>query len=394
MGVLLRAPDGMDVSSQGNHAQATLMHASIKPPNPMYPTHGDPQCFSNGQCQDGDDWPHCNDDEGPWGYATVGIVVGARFSLNQGSPSYQGGDGTYVTGEAYYFSDSNALDKRDSTNGRGCHPNQDFGCAYDGTGALTCMTQDDFACKCDYDTVNPADYGTKVAQSLFDDANPDHVGFAGSPACDFNNQQPMFQLDYSSCWFEEDNDFLGYLVSAINSMWQQRSLWWNGRLPATEWLGEGYWGWNEVVASGNMETDRVGVADAVVVVIPPLHVSELDDGSASLCFLNQWAIGAIEEDLLNLFDLDSGLQGKPVIIMEQVQGLINDDECGEVWNGEDCEDGFRKSFFSQNFKFESGNCLLVFDQEKDGGDGNVYFHFADDGACDAWDAGVASFCSN
>merc|ERR1712048_1481385 len=75
MGVLLRAPDGMDVSSQGNHAQATLMHASIKPPNPMYPTHGDPQCFSNGQCQDGDDWPHCNDDEGPWGYATVGIVV-------------------------------------------------------------------------------------------------------------------------------------------------------------------------------------------------------------------------------------------------------------------------------------------------------------------------------
>merc|ERR1711870_98636 len=152
-------------------------------------------------------------------------------------------------------------------------------------------------------------------------------------------------------------------------MWQQRSLWWNGRLPATEWLGEGYWGWKEVV-------------------------SELDDGSASLCFLNQWAIGAIEEDLLNIFDLDSGLQCKSVIIMEQVQGLINDDECGEVWNGEDCEDGFRKSFFSQNFEFESGNCLLVFDQEKDGGDGNVYFHFADDGACDAWDAGVASFCSN
>merc|ERR1711879_1117427 len=136
-----------------------------------------------------------------------------------------------------------------------------------------------------------------------------------------------------------------------------------------------------------METDRVGVADAVVVVIPPLHVSELDDGSASLCFLNQWAIGAIEEDILNLFDLDSGLQGKPVIIMEQVQGLINDDECGEIWNGEDCEEGFRKSFFSQNFKFESGNCLVVF-EEKDGGDGNVYFHFGDDGACDAWDAGV------
>merc|ERR1711937_324163 len=101
--------------------------------------------------------------------------------------------------------------------------------------------------------------------------------------------------------------------------------------------------------------------------MPPLHASELDDGQASLCFLNKRAIAAIEEDLLKAMQLDGGaLAGKPVIIMEQVQGALTDDECQTWWEGADCEEGFRKKFFAQNFKFESGNCLLIHDQA-DGG---------------------------
>merc|ERR1712232_1046004 len=114
----------------------------------MYPTHGNIMCFLLGQCQDGDGFPDCTSDEGPWGYGTVGIVVGTKYSLNKFSASYKGGtdEATYVAGSAYYFSDSNSLDKRDTTNGRGCHGNQDFGCA--GTGDdVTCITKEEYQCK-------------------------------------------------------------------------------------------------------------------------------------------------------------------------------------------------------------------------------------------------------
>jgi len=395
MGILVRAPDGNDPSMFNNWVQASYIHASLKPPNPAYPTAANPQCHSNGQCQDGDWWPDCStgrDTDGPWGYATALLMYATKYQLNERSQHYkgngqQGKDNVYTP--TLYFSDSNALDEKARNGkdnfGRGCHASQNFGCT--GQGAdLKCITwsgkgTDD--CKCDYDGINPRDYGGQTAASLDPNKNPQMSGFWGAPTCGQGSKQPIFQQDYSSCWFEDAalKDDASLLVDAQNSMWSSTLVdaysWWNRRLPSTTWTGEGYWGWNEAVATGNIDTDAVNMADAIGIVLPAM--SGVDN--PSLCYLTKWAVDLLENDLLTYWN--KGYGHLPVVIMSQVAGTIPQEFCDNYWGGTDCDAGFKKDIFAQNFIFPTGgNCLNTYND-------HVYFYPKDDPMCQNWGP---SFC--
>merc|ERR1711879_691522 len=113
---------------------------------------------------------------------------------------------------------------------------------------------------------------------------------------------------------------------------------------------------NELAVSGIMETDPAEVADAVVIVMPPLDKKDLGGKDATLCNLNQWALAQIETDLINLWE--RGLGHLPVVIMEQILGAMDDQQCKDYWGGKDCKTAYRKSIFAQSFFFEKGSCLM------------------------------------
>ncbi|EJK71109.1 hypothetical protein THAOC_07483 [Thalassiosira oceanica] len=64
-----------------------------------------------------------------------------------------------------------------------------------------------------------------------------------------------------------------------------------------------------------------------------------------------------------------GWGSKPVLIMEQISG-IDANSCW-LWDNHKCDDGYQKKFFSQNYYFGDGSCLMIAD------DNEVYFWNAD-----------------
>lgn len=84
----------------------------------------------------------------------------------------------------------------------------------------------------------------------------------------------------------------------------------------------------------------------------------------SLCNLSLAAKIRLEENLHALYT--QGYGSKPIVVMEQTNGMDAAD-CNKYWNGQNCDDGYKKHFFRQNFIFPGGSCLLL------DHDGEVYY---------------------
>jgi len=431
IGILLRSSDGDSPSQFNGQIQATYMHASIKAPNPSYPSIATPLCPSPGQCNDNSKLPGpiCGgDNDVAWNYATLTRAYARKWNFNYRANSvhqgyYTGGniDGVdNIDTPTFYFSDSNSLDERKTSGGqeaftdrgRGCHNSQNFGCTGSKKGPVECMTYDSLECRCaianDPTAIDPTDYGKQAGQSVNRQSGAAHnPGLQGYntlyPTCPNNSPknkrrsipqgkkvtQPMFLLDYISCWFgiedlSSNNGYMKWIVQGSNSMWEYQDEWWNHRLPYEGRPGYGYWGWNEVVASGNIEDDVPNFGDAHVIVLPTLENVQ----DPSLCYLSSDAINNLEQQLIDQwYDPRWGMGGLPVVIMSQVRGVADTAFCNDYWDGKDCTEGWKKTIFSQNFKFPGqGWCLRV---PLAGGD-EVYFFKYDEPECTTW--GAPSYC--
>jgi len=392
MGILVRAPDGNEPGKYGGLLQGSYLHMSMKAPNSIYLGYGDIMAPTTGNCFEDDVGIY--DVTDPWVYASVAAVVATRWDMNQNSADYRGNDGGEVVNvDAYYWSDSNSLDKRTDSiisNGRACHENQNFGCTDD----AGCITEQDEYCKCNYDQIAPKDYGTQIANSFQLAYNPNMYGLEGN-TCGMNEKQPMFTVhDYSSCWFEESdfsqaNNYMSMFVDAMNSVWSARDSFWNHMLPeiyANYYIGEGYWGWNEVTVSENFNTAAFDVTDAIIVGLPAMDIvnhPDVENGNAvSLCMLSPDVLDNLSQQLANVKEF---VGDKPVVILENVRGKMSAEECMGYWGNTECDQGFRKEIFAQNFLFNDGSCL-IYDSDSFNLDGtaDVYYKSAGDAACSGW----------
>ena len=107
--------------------------------------------------------------------------------------------------------------------------------------------------------------------------------------------------------------------------------------------------------------DFLSASDALAIVMPAMPHPK-DNYHWSLCDLSTRALWRLEENLHALWSLGWGR--KPVVIMEQFQGFLSSDNpqkaCEKYWGGSNCVDGYRKSFFRENFLFPTGaSCLLI-----------------------------------
>jgi len=376
-GVLIRTYDGMP---SGQRQPATFINSWHMAPNVLYVTAPEcPNAWSDSDmslCENEDThgWDQsffldpCQDHANYWRSPAVGFVIAENLNVNGGS----------LGCDVYYPHDSNAMDKRNGAEGKGCHYNlgsrdQDFGCVTtDGT-SWTCLTQTDSAdgaedsdCSCSGD-VAPENFGPHLANSL----DAQSLGTGGSPTCASGGKQPHIWLDAAACWYSDAFS----MVNAANSLWLARDQWNSGSLPCSTVDGDGgcfndwqkndryYWGWNECPASP--EVDDPANWDSIFVHLPP--------GIDSLCQLDDEAITYVQE-LLDQYP--DGSHGKPISVLK---------ESGADFDG---NHGYKKTFFAQEFTLPDGSCLAK------AGDNNVYRFNADDQECidlmDNWNSQCSS----
>lgn len=282
-----------------------------------------------------------------------------------------------------------------------CHPNQYFGCTDDDR----CITYAEDNCKCKYDLVPGIEYGNQLVKSFQQASQGDPKALyyydEGGYCFSFGEElQPSFvAFDYASCYYEPDNtgdDVLSnggsfrHMVEAQNTLWQNRDQLLNWNVPLQEDGDISYWGWNECVVSyqngKNLDQHWEDVADAIIIILPPMDSSGSAGYSFSLCDLSTHALDVLLADLQDAHSKGWGI--KPVLIMEQTSGMEADD-CAIYWDDtkSTCGDGYRKGVFSQNYYFSDGSCLLV------AGDGEVYFFNADSNTNDHWQEDMGTCCA-
>merc|ERR1711920_113106 len=192
-------------------------------------------------------------------------------------------------------------------------------------------------------------------------------------------KQATWEADYISCW-AEPSDF-GSIVDMTNSFWRERDGWLNWQNPVRMPNDISYMGWTECPARWGDKTDLKSqreAADAVVIVLPAMQNRMDESGEPhviSICDLSPDAIQGLETSLKaipnNFLDL-------PVVVMEQKNGT-SAEECNTHWDGEDCNDGYLKGIFSQNYLFPEESCLL-----QKGGDPEARYYESGSDECKAY----------
>ena len=326
--------NGPDGKSGDCGVAASYWHENIKTPNQAYP---------NGGSADPDNL----------NYPTVVYAAWTSWDMNP-----NGG----LQGYAFYPTDSNSNDHRDWLNemglpGQGCHGEQNFQCTNDG-----CLSQEGYDsqwCKCNYDEFSAENFGEILAASFVDNDDGfwscigEDCNNGYGPVSDMNNLQYIYQgHDYSSCWVDEGDlrkkGDMNMIIDAQNSIYWNSDDWWNGMSFAG--TPSQYWGWNEVSFDKKLDDPCDGNQcnqDALIIVLP-IDLSSICDVDAQ----------AIDTQMMNYWK--DGFGTLPVIVAR------NMDSNGDGVN-------YDMEFFTQNFIFESGNCIIYsFD------DNNAYYYPSDD----------------
>ncbi len=369
-GVIVRAPDGLTTKLR----PATLLRNDSFAPTQMYVD--PPQCPNDGT--DGYDTDSgflnfCNSDDAgdPYKEAVVGAAIGTKVD------KYDAG--------VYYPTDSNSVDKR---------------CYFDGN---------NYKCPDEKGNGGPADFdGTGChAGDQTDAPSPDGVKLVSSPSCECNvdlsgndwndwidhwiqyaadsdngtpwfkgndpsipyyqpggekGKAPAFAMDEASCWTKDK----GTMIDLQNAFWRNRAKWWNGTVPRPPEAvrnfddQEGmkyYWGWNEVLARGDID-DNTDDWDSIVATLPA--------GLDSISDLSEDAHRKLEKDLLQFSKENNLSLGSPqtayILVLKETY------QEGDTTN----PDQWQRSFFCEAFDFSSVggslkiNSLSTEDPESDG----------------------------
>jgi hypothetical protein len=254
---------------------------------------------------------------------TFTILVGTKYKKNWAMKEFQV-NGT-VDCQTYYPQDAGTI-------GRGvledpkaifCRPDQsDAVCVNE-----TCLADSDSACG-----------GCKLPGAMFGD----HIAkFA-------EQENTTFQgLTYFSCWYPKSRHGMKNMVTAANSIWKERNRW-QDTSDLEDYDLMNYSGWTECTATRNIGTTEM--VDAIVI---PLLSAETS--ICEYCDLEEDCDqGEIQAKLQ--FAYDRGYGSLPVLFYREIEGMQEPD-CERLWGGIECEDGYRKNFFSQEYKFKNGACV-------------------------------------
>jgi hypothetical protein len=81
-------------------------------------------------------------------------------------------------------------------------------------------------------------------------------------------------------------------------------------------------------------------------------VIPLDIPDSSIC--EYWSRNQIQTTLQ--FAYERGYGSLPVLFSREIKGMRESD-CERLWGGIECQDGYRKDFFSQEYNFANGACI-------------------------------------
>ena len=314
-GILVRAPDMFDEPETSMQETpllpASFVHASLRASNFMYPATQQ---------------------------TSAGILIGSKFSMNGGRNDEENLD-ALVHSSVCYPSDAGS-NKRMALfkGGTGCHPKGISGLCLNNT----CLTTRKQNCACDSHDVPGEKVGPFIAEWL---------KWAGGK---------QHGLDRFMCWYQSNRLGLSETIAASNSLWLERSRW------CLRERDMQYMGWTECPSTSNMRVKNL--VDAIVVRLPVATVHNM-----SLCDYEENVVDGVQTALAQMKSLGY-TDRKPVVFLEQVKGMMNQQECNDFWNGVECNDGYRKEIFSQEFNFRDGSCLAIPEGCKD------VYHFAVDNA--------------
>ena len=244
------------------------------------------------------------------------LLVGTKFKKNRAMKKLQVNGS--VDCRTYYPADGGTEYRGvlEDINATICWPEQSEPCCVNGT----CLAEIDSACS-----------GCKVPGAMF-----------GDHFARYSEQQKetYTRLTFYSCWYPKSRHGMEEMVVASNSIWKERRRWWKDSLDLD------YNGWTECTATRNIGTTEM--VDAIVI---PLFIE--GPSRPGLCSL--WSLNNMVQQSLQL-SYDWGYGSLPVLFYREIEGMQESD-CERLWEGIACEDGYRKNFFSQEYKFDNGACV-------------------------------------
>lgn len=298
-GLLVRGWDKLDGTADETETlwtPASILHASIQPPNGMYPKTSQGRDFL-------------------FKSANVGVLVANRWKRSFRAEA----DFVHVT--SLYPTDA-ASDLRGALNdsqGIGCEPGVRRVCVHD-----VCWADN---CTCNLGAVPASRFGSHLRDYL-----------------QINHKKKMWRAP----WLEIcslPSSQIPEMIQATNSLWRERLGW---RKCCYGIKDKFYSGWNEVMVSNNVRS--LTMADSLVIRLPA--------GFYSACQLTNQRRRGLAEMLTRLHSTDPQ-QKKPIVFYRELHGMKNQTECDIYWDGVDCEAGYRKDFVSQTLEFEDGACVGI-----------------------------------
>jgi len=141
------------------------------------------------------------------------------------------------------------------------------------------------------------------------------------------------------CYYTQDRHGMKSAIAASNSIYF--NLW----TKKGNITGLGAAGWTEAIVTRNAADPDI--PDAFAIRVPVERNQTLHD-------LDDYGH---REILMSLEIMHTrGYGALPVMFYAETKGM-DADECSRFWGGIDCNDGFRKEFFSQSFEFANGACI-------------------------------------
>eukprot|EP00578_Thalassiosira_sp_NH16_P014686 CAMPEP_0181124868 /NCGR_PEP_ID=MMETSP1071-20121207/26728_1 /TAXON_ID=35127 /ORGANISM="Thalassiosira sp., Strain NH16" /LENGTH=471 /DNA_ID=CAMNT_0023210237 /DNA_START=93 /DNA_END=1509 /DNA_ORIENTATION=- len=310
-GVLLRAPDGFT----GTFLPASFVHMSMRSSNVVYR------------------------EKVRRNLPTVSVLIGSKFR-RRSSMQRKGANAKVVDCRAYYPSD-----------------------AYSASGRKDTSLSNPLGSSCSY---NQADVYINDTVPMYNVANGCSCNYRAAPGRHFaryimqaqrsNGQE--FKWNDVLCWYPGTDAGIRELIAASNSLYLDRA-----RIPPRGRMRPYYQGWTECSASPSIED--ANMMDAVVISLPHTDKPNRKSTMLSIEELENHKLQDLQQKLEHFESLNL-----PVLFLEEKEGM-GEEECASFWEGQRCNEGYRKEFVSRTKVFQDGSCLA-----KAKGDDEVRFYSA------------------
>lgn len=329
-----RLTRGVDDDQDFLWQPASFVHASLRAPNVLYglsatsgrifgTAYDKNFALASARTSDIYSSPHSHD--------------GNKTATSQGSPELHA-----VAAKSYFPIDAGSVPRGAVKHplGGGCRAGFNDRICLDNI----CLVAADSECVCNTSAVPPEQFGFHLTSYLR------------------GRKIPRAFLAQRTCWYPDDANAVSNVINASNSLWLTSNDGWYKRPPpggAAYRTGKDtdYMGHTEIMATRNIR--ELSAADAIVVKLPHKNISS---NKISLSDMTETELVAIQ----NWIQFQVKMEGcpfhnnhniLPIVFYAESRGMRDQYECSIAWGGDQCENGYRREFFSEQYNFSDGSCL-------------------------------------